>query len=131
MKYWLLKFNYGVEIGARLAYLGHYARTKDPRILEIADEELKHRAAVFAMLRQSGRWPSITICAFFLVVGNVIKALCAISPLFLLDFIARTMEVFAVANYEYLARLLPEFESVLLPMAAAEKVHQQYFSRPK
>ena len=33
MKHFLLKFNHGVEIGAYLAYIGHFKRTNEARMV--------------------------------------------------------------------------------------------------
>lgn len=128
MKHFLIKFNHGVEIGARLAYLGHYKRTKNPRILEIANDELRHRETLEYILVMDYEKPSIIIDGFFTVVGNGIRIACAIAPNWSLDFIARTMELFAVFNYRKLARQYPHIRDIFTEMADKEEEHERFFS---
>lgn len=129
MKHFLLKFNHGVEIGATLAYVGHYFRTLDDKVWEIAMEEIDHKMRVENILHQLGEEPSKPIDAFFSLVGISIKSLCKICPVWSLNLVARAMEIFAVFNYTKLSKLYPEYEPVFLDMAAAEKRHGEYFAR--
>jgi len=131
MKHFLLKFNHGVEIGARLAYLGHHAVSKDPVILAIANEELEHRETLRFILACHFQKPSPLIDGIFTLIGKTIQTLCYVSPHFLLDFIARTMEAFAVFNYRRLAEMYPSFSDVLTQMADREDVHKAYFTKTK
>lgn len=73
MKHFMLKFNAGVEIGARLAYEGHYARTKQDRIYEIIKEEIVHRKELEAILHIQNERPSLIIDFSFIIIGNVIN----------------------------------------------------------
>lgn len=73
MKHALLKFNHGVEIGAYLAYVGHFKRTNDPKAQEIANEELEHRSELRLTLKYYGEVPSPVIDVFFTVVGKTIQ----------------------------------------------------------
>lgn len=127
MRHILLRFNYGVEIGARLAYLGHHKATGNLEILKIADEELEHRNTCERILRSYGKSPWIVFNMFFTIVGTLINRLCAISPNLLMDFIARTMELFAFFNYSQLAKLYPEHRTAFEVMSLAEKRHEIYF----
>jgi rubrerythrin len=129
MKHWLLRFNYGVEIGARLAYLGHYQATGDIEILKIANEELEHRTNCEWVLRSYGKKPFWGFNLGFLIVGNLIKQLCRVSPEFMMNLVARSMELFAGVNYQLLAKLYPEFEWLFLDMARAEMRHEAYFKQ--
>lgn len=127
MRYFLIKFNHGVEIGAYLAYKGHCSVTHDPLVWEIAKEEIEHRKTLAAILREKGTKPSWIIDNVFYAIGRTIQALCHVSPIWMLDFVARSMEVFAIFNYRYLAKLYPEYELVFLEMAATEGSHEMYF----
>lgn len=129
MKDFGLKFNHGVEIGAHLAYIGHYKRTDDKKIHEIASEEVSHRLELEYMLDYLGEQPSPLIDESFRLVGNVIRKLCAVSPVFLLNLVARSLEIFAVFNYRRLAKKYPQFAPKLLEMAEAEGRHEDYFRR--
>lgn len=129
MRHFLLKFNHGVEIGARLAYLGHYDRTKDSNILDIANEELDHKLKVRYVLGLHNESPSTAIDTGFTIVGNIIKFLCKFCPIWSLDLVARSMEMFAVVNYRRLAIMYPEARAVLTSMSEAEKRHETFFSK--
>jgi rubrerythrin len=131
MKHFLLKFNYGVEIGARLAYLGHFKRTKDKTIAQIAQDEMDHQIMLNTILTCNGQRPSVFINFPFLVIGNFIRLACLVCPLFMLDFVARSMEAFAIVNYRYLATRYPDFEGTLRVMADKEQEHQEFFRRGK
>ena len=128
MKHVFLKFTYAVEIGARLAYLGHYKVTKDLKVLEIANEELEHRERVAKILACYGQKPLPIFNLAFTVVGTVIQYACHISPRFMLNFIARSMEIFAVISYNRLAEMYPFHELEFWSMAKAEKRHEDYFT---
>jgi len=127
MKHFALKFNHGVEIGANLAYVGHYARTKDNYIRLIASEEIGHREELVAMLTQLGEKPSPIINMIFQFIGNIILKLCAVSPKFLLNIVAQSLEIFAVFSYRRLAKKYPEFADTLNEMADTEQEHENYF----
>lgn len=127
MKHFYLKFNHGVEIGARLAYIGHYKRNRDEHILRIAEEELRHQTVLALMLRQYGEKPSTVIDSFFWVVGSCISVLCKIFPEFMLNLVASLMEKFAIFSYRKLAVTYPNFTYTFLKMALAEESHDEYF----
>lgn len=129
MKHFFLKFNHGVEIGANLAYLGHYRRTRDPRVLEIAIEEEAHKELLNEILDIYGEKSSRVIDFIFTCIGNTVGFFCRFSPIFMLDFVARTMETFAIFNYAYLSTLYPNFENLLIQMARAEMDHEAYFTK--
>jgi rubrerythrin len=127
MKYFTLKFNYAVEIGARLAYLGHFKRTYDPAILKIADEEEDHRLVLESVLRFYGQKPSKILNKIFWAIGTTVGLACKIFPIWSLNLVARSMEVFAVFSYERLAKAHPKFDRLFSKMALAEKRHETYF----
>lgn len=129
MKHFLLKFNHGVEIGAKLAYSGHFRRTGDTKILKIIQDEMEHRNLVLKTIHQLKERPNKAIDLFFTIVGTIIKYSCKYAPLWSLDFIARSMEMFAVFNYTYLAKVYPQFEDRFLNMAKTEEEHARYFAR--
>jgi demethoxyubiquinone hydroxylase (CLK1/Coq7/Cat5 family) len=128
MKHLLVKFNHGVEIGAYMAYRGHYRRTKDNKVHMISHDELEHRATLKRLLAFYGCKPSWIINGFFWIVGSLIYVACQVSPRFMLDFIARVMEVFAVFSYTKLAIRYPGNSVSFLKMAETEKDHQEYFT---
>jgi rubrerythrin len=129
MKHFLLKFNHGVEIGARLAYLGHFQATGDIEIMKIADDEMEHRSILFVILMHYREKPSPLIDGFFTFVGTAIMRSCPYSPRWALDFIARSMELFAVVNYSALAIKYPLWNKVFNQMSEKEDEHKRYFSR--
>lgn len=127
MKHFLLKFNHGVEIGARLAYLGHFERTRILKINQIAHEELMHMHTLETILRFENEVPSPTIDYLFYVIGHFIKWNCRWCPLWSLDLVARSMEIFAISNYTYLSKVYPAHGVALKWMAIAEMDHEEYF----
>jgi rubrerythrin len=129
VRHTLLKFNYAVEIGARLAYLGHYRVTKDPNVLEIANDELSHRQMILIILSNHNQSPSRLFNAFFTVVGTIIQYLCLVSPRSLLNIIAQIMEIFAVFSYNKLAKLYPGYHRTFEYMSDAESRHEKYFKQ--
>lgn len=129
MKHFLLKFNHGVEIGARLAYIGHFERTGELGIYKIIEEEAEHRLFLKSLLAYHNELPSTVIDGIFTVVGNAIRVSCRVCPLWSLDLVARVMESFAVFNYTKLARVYLSFAPTFAMMAAAEDRHGRYFSR--
>lgn len=129
VKHFLLKFNHGVEIGAALAYAGHYYRTKDDEVALIYLDELDHQYELERILNQFEQKPSPIIDGAFKLVGTMIKKLCKVCPIWSLNYVARSLEVFAVFNYSYLAAIYPGFQSKLLEMAKTEQKHSEYFTR--
>lgn len=127
MKHFQIKFNHGVEIGARLAYVGHYKRTGDEKILEIAQDELRHQTILALILKRLGEKPSKTIDSIFYIVGSTIGFLCKVFPKPLLNLVASSMEVFAIFNYTRLASKYMEFNNMFVDMALKELKHKKYF----
>lgn len=127
MKHFLLKFNHGVEIGAELAYRGHYERTKDDEIRKIADEEVQHRETLKYILNLHGQKSSKVIDSCFTIMGWFIRLSCKVFPIWSLDFVARSMETFAIFNYMTLMKHYPLFEHTFAEMAGAETRHEYYF----
>ena len=126
-----LKFNHGVEIGARLAYLGHYKRTQDPKILEIANDELEHQKQLKKILNHYGYNPSKIINGGFLIIGSFVFLMCQVSPIWSLNLVACVLEKFAVVSYKKLALNYKEFKSELISMEQAEAEHEIYFKTKK
>lgn len=129
MKHFLLKFNHGVEIGARLAYIGHFERTQEPELLAIIDDETTHRWTINFILKHTGTEPSPIIDSIFWLIGNCIRFSCRYFPLWSLDFVAQTMETFAIFNYRKLAKAYPRWSENFNEMAEAEERHELYFRR--
>ena len=128
MKHFAIKFNHGVEIGARLAYLGHYRRTGDLKISQIAAEELAHQLVLEKILNSYGHEPSVVIDFIFTVIGHTVGFLCRFCPIWSLNLVARTMEVFAIMNYDDLSEIYEDWEEVFMDMAETEEQHYLYFS---
>lgn len=124
-----LQFNHGVEIGARLAYEGHHARTKDPKVLEISKEEKSHQRLLALMLKWDFQAkPSRAIDAIFTLIGRSVSKFCAIMPLWSLNLVARSLELFAIFSYQMLAKYHTKRAGVLTHMARNEKEHGDYFN---
>lgn len=131
MKLLMLKFTYGVEVGAHLAYLGHYTRTKDLKVLSIAYDEDLHKKQIAIILRNHKTKPSLLINSVFFIIGNIVRYLCYISPKFLLNKVATTLELFAVFSYKELAKRFPDYKKVLEEMEETEQAHANYFTLGK
>lgn len=129
MKHFWLKFNHGVEIGARLAYIGHFKRTGEAGIHHIIQEERGHQEDLETVLAENGSAPNYFIDLAFVIIGSTIQFLCKFMPLWSLDFVAKLMEHFAVYNYRKLGKLYPEYGQMWEDMAAAEERHAVYFSK--
>lgn len=127
MRLFMLKFTHGVEIGAHLAYLGHHARTGDFNVFQIAYDEDLHKKQIEVMLRFYKTKPNPIIDFIFYIIGSIVRYLCYISPVFLLNKIATALEMFAVFSYEGLANRFPEHREILLEMGETEKKHIEYF----
>lgn len=123
----MMQFNHGVEIGAHLAYVGHAKRTNDPNIERIAKEEEEHRQILGYELACINVRSSAVIDTFFRCVGTTVGFLCKICPLSWLNFVARSMEIFAIFSYEHLAEAYPARADLFLKMAAVEREHEEYF----
>lgn len=131
MKYLFLQFCYAVEIGAHLAYVGHYRRSGDPEIRRIANDELRHMVFLKKILALYGKKPLPVFNAAFFLIGNVIQRFCYVSPLFLLDSVARIMEKFALFSYNTASDLFPQHNVGFDDMYAQEAEHEEYFKRKK
>ena len=123
----MLKFTYGVEIGAHLAYLGHYGRTKDLNISNISKEEKQHQEIIVTILREHGTTTNFFINSIFWIIGTIIRYLCYISPVFLLNRVATALEIFAVYSYKDLSIKFPKNKALLLEMGRTEEEHIKYF----
>lgn len=127
IKHFWIKFNHGVEIGAALAYEGHAKRTGSSKIYSILRDELYHKSGLEHILAELGERPNNAIDLAFTVVGKTIRFLCKFSPLWSLDFVARSMEMFAIMNYNRLAQKYPQYKDSFEHMAKAEMDHEEYF----
>ena len=130
MKWWKVKFTYSVELGAYLAYKGHFKRTGDCNIKNIAGEEAFHRSFLFALMHENGQKPNEILDFIFRTIGNIVAVLCRISPLFLLNKVAYLLELFAIYSYNDLAKEFPVYEIEFMKMAMAEERHKDYFKKP-
>lgn len=131
MKHLGLKFNHGVEIGAHLAYVGHYKRTGDKYIRLIASEEVNHMGEIRNMLAELNEKPIFFIDESFRNIGGIIQWMCNFCPLWSLNLVAQTLEIFAVFNYRRLAKIYPQFNERLNKMADSEDEHKEFFRTGK
>lgn len=131
MKCFFIKFNHGVEIGAYMAYVGHHQVTQDPNIAQICKDELEHRQQLKDILSYYNQKPSKIIDGVFFGIGWTIQRLCHYSPKFMLDRVARLLEMFAVFNYKRLAERYPTFWTEFTIMGWTEDRHAEYFKTGK
>ena len=127
MKLLLLKLSYAIEIGAYLAYTGHYKVTNDKEIRRIAREELRHMVMIKRILASYNTTPNKLFNLKFLAVGNTIKYSCYILPKWFLNWGAGLLEILNVVNYNHMAKMFPEFEKEFKEMQRNEEEHEQYF----
>src|SRR5262245_8650688 len=92
LRIFLLQFCYALEIGAYLAYTGHYDVTLDNEVKRIAKEELRHMVYLKWMLINEGTKPDPLLNVMFLLIGYTIKYLCHVFPVSMLDSVACSME---------------------------------------
>jgi rubrerythrin len=128
MKFIFLRFCYGVEIGAYLAYVGHYEASGDRFIKSIKRDELRHMVMIKRVLAAHGRKPSLLFNIPFLIIGNIIRLTCKITPLVLLDGVAQIMEVFNIISYDIMAKSFPKYKQLFNEMEQNEKDHEIYLS---
>lgn len=125
----MLKFNHGVEIGAYLAYKGHYMAVIDPEVLTIMFDEMEHRKALKEYLEELGEKPSPVIDFIFKAIGTTVQLMCRFFPEWLLDKVACLLEIFAVFSYKHLATVYKDREAMFLEMAKTEQEHKEYFEK--
>lgn len=123
----LLKFCFAVEIGAYLAYVGHYRSSKDKKIKSIMRDELSHMVYIKRVLASYDEKPTAVFSLPFLIIGHMIRLTCRITPKPMLDFVARIMEKFNVVSYDYMAKAFPEHSETFLGMMQNEYEHEIYF----
>ncbi len=132
----ILQRAYSGELGAALAYRGHWKSVKDSsereRIRQIEDEEWIHRRRVGEMLASFGSAP-VRLKEFRLwITGRMIGAACHVIGWFLPMYFAGRIESSNVEEYVEAARharalSLTEFERDLLHMAEVERQHEKFF----
>jgi hypothetical protein len=127
MKIFMLKLSFAIEIGAYLAYTGHFSVSKDPEVKRIAREELRHMVYLKWMLNYYKSKPSLILNAGFLIVGTTIKYLCYITPKPMLNYVACIMEKINVYNYNNMANIFPHFYPTFWKMEESEREHERYF----
>lgn len=128
-RYALLKFCFGVEIGAYLAYKGHYAATQDKNVRRIAREELKHMVMIRHILKCYGHQPNKFVNLAFLLIGHTVRLTCKITPKPMLSLVAGVLEKFNVVTYTKMAELFPLFKPEFIEMQDNEQEHEDYFLR--
>ena len=127
MRFLWLKLAYAIEIGAYLAYVGHYAKSNDTKVLAIAKEELRHMVTIKIILNCYNKKPNHLFNLLFFCMGTLIRYSCGLFPKRLLDKVASLLEVLNVMNYNYMAKLFPVFRQDFISMEKAEVRHKEYF----
>ncbi len=134
----LLQLAHSGELGASLAYNGHWRSVRDPieqrEIQRIEQEELGHRAEVRQMLDELGAQPERARELKMRLIGRTIALLCRIGGWFIPMYGAGRLESGNVGEYERAARLATRadhhhFVESLLVMAEVEWDHERYFRR--
>ena len=128
MKLFLLKICYSIEIGAYLAYTGHFAVTGDKEIRRISREELRHMVLIDRVLKAYKATPNKLFNTLFLLIGTTVKYSCYISPKIGLNLVASLLEKFNVVSYNYMADKFPEYKDLFIEMQENEHEHEIYFA---
>lgn len=132
----ILQRAYSGELGAALAYRGHWKSVRDfserERIQQIEEEEWIHRRRVGEMLVSLGSAPVRFKEIRLGIVGRMIGLACHLIGWFLPMYFAGRIESSNVEEYLTAARHalaldLAEFESDLLHMAEVERQHEKFF----
>jgi rubrerythrin len=132
----LLRLAYSGERAAAHAYRGHARSVRDPaeraRILQIEQEEWRHRREVGAMLQALGAPPSRAREARALLIGRCLGALCHVAGRLLPMVGAGRLESRNIREYETAARHARDagrggWVPCLLDMAELEWEHELYF----
>jgi rubrerythrin len=132
----LLQVAYSSEMAAALAYQGHAHSVEDrferDSLLEIEQDEWRHREEVGRLLEALGERPLRGRELLFGTVGRVLRALCPWSGWYLPMIVAGAIEMLNVRQYVSMAgwsrELGYEAESELLEeMAEVERRHQAFF----
>lgn len=117
-----------MEIGAQLAYEGHYKVTKDKHVKKISEDEIRHQMILLDMLRERKSSPNHLLNLLFIIIGNIIKELCSYFPKFMLNKVANIMELFNIFSYSQMAKIFPEYRETFLEMQKNEEEHSKYFA---
>lgn len=124
----VLKYMAAVEIGAYLAYMGHYRRTKDENILLIAFDELEHLNELYRILKSQNSDKSHVLNSIMEFIGTTTGKLCQVCPIWSLNWVASLLEKINVLNYGTVAKLYPTEKKTFLRLLEAEREHDRYFS---
>jgi rubrerythrin len=132
----ILQCAYSGELGAALAYRGHWKSVKDPsekkHIRQIEHEEWVHRRRVGEMLVSLRSAPVKSKEIRLWITGRMIGLACHLIGWFMPMYFAGRIESRNVEEYLAAARharalSLAEFESDLLRMAEVERQHEKFF----
>lgn len=127
MRLTLLKCCYAIEIGAHLAYVGHYKVTDDKEIRRISNEELRHMVMISAVLSAYGTVPNRLMNTVMYCVGKSVQLACRVTPKAGLALVAGMLEKMNIVSYRYMAEKFPRFEHEFIEMQRNEAEHEQYF----
>ena len=132
----ILRGAHGGELGAALAYDGHWRSLRNPdeiaEVHQIALDELEHRARVREMLAELGVEPDPWRERLMFAIGTMIGWLCRVGGWFIPMYGAGRLESGNVREYEDAARFAAvsgcgHFVPDLLHMAEVEWDHEHYF----
>lgn len=132
----LLQLAYSAEMGAALAYRGHWRsladKTERSEIRLIEAQEWLHRREVGALLKDLAAHPRLAYELKYFVIGQVLGFLCYLAGWFLPMYGAGRMESKNYREYEQAAEYALtcghlEYINCLLSMAEVEWEHEFYF----
>lgn len=132
----LLQLAYSAEMGAALAYRGHWRSlakpTEQAEIRHIEAEEWLHRREVGTLLRDLAVHPRLTYEIKFFLVGTVLSGLCHLAGWFWPMYGAGRLESRNYREYAQAAAFAldcgqNDYVNCLLGMAETEWDHECYF----
>lgn len=132
----LLQLAYSAEMGAALAYRGHWHSLANPaeqaQVRHIEAEEWLHRREVGTLLRDLLAHPRLTYEIKFLLIGTVLRGLSHLAGWFCPMYGAGRLESRNYREYAQAAALAFEcghtdYINCLLGMAETEWDHEDYF----
>ncbi|MBN9387287.1 MAG: hypothetical protein J0I20_04480 [Chloroflexi bacterium] len=132
----LLQLAYSAEMGAALAYRGHWHSLADPveraEVRHIEAEEWLHRREVATLLRDLAAHPRLWYEIKFFIIGTVLSWLCHLAGWFIPMYGAGRLERRNYREYVQAAAFACEcghldYTNCLLGMAETEWDHENYF----
>jgi demethoxyubiquinone hydroxylase (CLK1/Coq7/Cat5 family) len=133
----ILRAAHSGELGAALAYRGHWKSLSDiterDDVRKIEADEWTHRGQVREMLVMLGERPSYPRDGLFWCIGCLFGFLCRLGGRYLPMYFAGLIEYMNVDQYNRAAKLalglgIDSIAHKLAAISAAEKVHADYFA---